>query len=73
MPFGYLKDLFLNLKKFNGVIDYDKYKNRPPMTHQKVAIESLLANDRFILADDMGVGKTTSATIASLESGAKKY
>lgn len=59
-------------KKFNGVIDYDKYKNRPPMTHQKVAIESLLANDRFILADDMGVGKTTSATIASLESGAKK-
>lgn len=59
-------------KTFKGVIDYNKYLKRPPMTHQKVAIESLLANDKFILADDMGLGKTTSATIAALESGAKK-
>lgn len=59
-------------KKLDRIIDYSKYDERPPMEHQKIAIEKLLANDKFILADDMGVGKTTSATIASLESGAKK-
>jgi SNF2 family DNA or RNA helicase len=59
-------------KTLNREIDYTPYNERPPMEHQKVAIEKLLANDRFILADDMGVGKTTSATIASLESQSKK-
>jgi SWI/SNF-related matrix-associated actin-dependent regulator 1 of chromatin subfamily A len=59
-------------KKLNREVDYSPYSKRPPMEHQKVAIEKLLANDRFILADDMGVGKTTSAIIASMESGAKK-
>jgi len=59
-------------KKLNRIIDYSKYSNRPPMEHQKVAIEKLLANDRFILADEMGAGKSTSAVIAALESGAKK-
>jgi Lhr-like helicase len=54
-------------------VDYNKYSARPPLEHQKVAIEKLLANNRYILADDMGVGKTTSAVIASLESEAKKY
>lgn len=59
-------------KKFNGTIDYSKYKHRPPKEWQPKAIESLLANDKFILADDMGLGKTTSAIIAALESGVKK-
>ena len=59
-------------KKLNRVIDYTPYSHRPPMEHQKVAIEKLLANDRFILADDQGIGKTTSAIIASLESNIKK-
>jgi SNF2 family DNA or RNA helicase len=59
-------------KTLKREIDYTPYNERPPMEHQKVAIEKLLANDRFILADDMGVGKTTSATIASLESQSKK-
>lgn len=59
-------------KKLDREIDYSKYSNRPPLEHQKVAIEKLLANDRFILADDMGVGKTASAVISSLESDAKK-
>jgi len=59
-------------KKLNRVIDYSVYDKRPPMEHQKVAIEKLLANNKFILADDMGLGKSTSAVIASLESGAKK-
>lgn len=53
-------------------IDYSKYSNRPPLNHQKEAIEKLVGSKRFILADDMGVGKTTSATIAAIESGAKK-
>jgi SWI/SNF-related matrix-associated actin-dependent regulator 1 of chromatin subfamily A len=59
-------------KKLNREIDYSPYDNRPPLSHQKIAIEKLLANDRFILADDMGVGKSTSAIIASLESQSKK-
>lgn len=59
-------------KKLDYEIDYSKYSNRPPLEHQKIAIEKLLANNRFILADDQGVGKTTSAIIASIESGAKK-
>jgi SWI/SNF-related matrix-associated actin-dependent regulator 1 of chromatin subfamily A len=53
-------------------VDYEKYAHRPPLEHQKIAIETLLKNDKFILADSMGVGKTTSAIIASLESKAKK-
>jgi SNF2 family DNA or RNA helicase len=59
-------------KKLNRNVDYSIYDKRPPMEHQKVAIEKLLANDKFILADDMGLGKSTSAVIASLESGVKK-
>jgi SWI/SNF-related matrix-associated actin-dependent regulator 1 of chromatin subfamily A len=59
-------------KKLDRIIDYSPYDHRPPMEHQKVAVEKLLANNKFILADDMGVGKTTSATIAALESGSKK-
>ncbi len=59
-------------KKLNRIIDYSPYSKRPPMDHQKVAIEKLLSNDKFILADDMGVGKTTSAVIAALESNVKK-
>ena len=53
-------------------VDYGPYSHRIPYDHQKIAIEKLLGNDKFILADDMGVGKTTSGTIAALESGANK-
>ena len=44
-------------KKLNRVIDYSPYSHREPMNHQKEAIEKLLSNKKFILADDMGVGK----------------
>jgi len=54
------------------VIDYEKYSHRPPLSHQKEAIQKLVENKKFILSDDMGLGKTTSAIIASLESGSKK-
>ncbi len=53
-------------------VDYEKYLVRPPLDHQKIAIETLLRNDRFILADDMGVGKTASAVVASIESKVNK-
>ena len=38
-------------------IDYSKYSHRPPLDHQKIAIEKLAGSKRFILADDMGLGK----------------
>ena len=53
-------------------IDYSKYDHRPPLSHQKEAIEKLVGSRRFILADDRGLGKTTSTIIAALETGAKK-
>jgi SWI/SNF-related matrix-associated actin-dependent regulator 1 of chromatin subfamily A len=54
------------------VINYDKYSNRPPLNHQKEAIQKLVENKKFILADDLGLGKTTSTIIASLESKSNK-
>ena len=53
-------------------VDYSKYSHRPPLEHQKIAIEKLAGSKRFILADDMGLGKTTATIIAALETGAKK-
>jgi hypothetical protein len=47
-------------KKLKREIDYSKYSHRPPKPWQPKAIESLLANNRFILADDMGLGKGLS-------------
>ena len=41
----------------NVVVDYTKYNHRLPMEHQKEAIQKLVGNKKFILADDMGVGK----------------
>ena len=41
----------------NIVVDYTKYDSRPPMDHQKEAIQKLVGNKKFILADDMGLGK----------------
>lgn len=59
-------------RTLDRVIDFDVYNHRPLMQHQKVAVEKLICNDRFILADTPGTGKTTSAVVASIESGAKK-
>lgn len=56
----------------NISVDYSKYAHRPPYDYQEKAIETLLRYDKFILGDDMGVGKTTPAIIAAIESGAKK-
>ena len=56
----------------NVVINYEKYSHRPPLSHQKEAIQKLVENKKFILSDDMGLGKTTSAIIASIEANSKK-
>lgn len=54
-------------------IDYSKYEHRPPLSHQKVAIEKLVGNDKFILADDMGLGKfLTNNTLIYTPLGTKK-
>jgi SWI/SNF-related matrix-associated actin-dependent regulator 1 of chromatin subfamily A len=53
-------------------VDYSKYNHRPPLEHQKEAVEKLAGSRRFILADDMGLGKTTATIIAALETGSKK-
>lgn len=58
------------LKEFP--IKWDKYKHRMPFDFQQEAIQFLLNKNRAILADEMGVGKTTSAIIAGLEAGCKK-
>lgn len=47
-------------------IDYSKFDSRPPLPWQKPAIEFLLKNNRCILGDDMGVGKTGSTIFACL-------
>ena len=50
----------------NIKVNYSPFSHRPPMEHQKPAIENLLKNDLYILGDDMGLGKTTSAIIANI-------
>ena len=54
------------------VVDYEKYSNRPPLEHQKLAIEKLAGSKRFILADDMGLGKTLQAIVAITQYRQKK-
>jgi SWI/SNF-related matrix-associated actin-dependent regulator of chromatin subfamily A-like protein 1 len=61
----------------NIEVDFDKYAKmdklgRKPYAHQETGIKFLLSRDGCILADDMGLGKTFMATVAALESGAKK-
>ena len=56
----------------NVEIDFEKYSYRPLLEHQKEAVKTLCENKKYILADDLGLGKTTSAVVASLESQSKK-
>ena len=38
-------------------VDWKKYSHRPPLEHQKECIIKLLENDKYIVADDMGLEK----------------
>jgi len=53
-------------------VNYQEFSHRPPLEHQKEAIEKLISNKKFILADDMGLGKTTAAVIAAIVTKSKK-
>lgn len=45
---------------------------RPLREHQKSAVKFLVTNKRCILADGMGLGKSSSAIVASLAAGCEK-
>jgi SWI/SNF-related matrix-associated actin-dependent regulator 1 of chromatin subfamily A len=64
------EDLFRVIPEVS--VDWEKYSNRPPMKHQEEAIIKLLQNDKYLLLDTPGLGKTASSIIAALESGVKK-
>lgn len=69
---NFLVDDYMNID-----VDFDKYDrlstkkdpNRKLMLHQKEAVQFLLGIKHCILADSMGLGKTTSLAVASLEGG----
>lgn len=56
-------------------VDFDRYDrlsqskdpNRKLKEHQKEAVQFLLSRKKCILADDMGVGKTTELSVAAVE------
>lgn len=56
-------------------VDFDKYDNMPSAKgrklkeHQKSGVKFLLANQKCILADSMGLGKSCTSIIASLAGG----
>jgi intein/homing endonuclease len=61
---GYYQTIFISkecLKKIKPLppLNFEKYE-REPKPHQIEAIEKLLQNEKFILADDMGLGKCLS-------------
>lgn len=69
----------LFVKDYNKMdIDFDKYDkkteylNRKIKEHQKIGVKFLLTNKKCILADSMGLGKTSTATLAAIEGGFKK-
>lgn len=71
-----LGDIFYQINEIE--IDYDKYnkllskQNRQILPHQPEAIEFLLSRPLALLADGMGMCKTSSTIIASLEKDFKK-
>jgi intein/homing endonuclease len=61
---GYYQIIFISkecMRKIKPLpaLDFSNYK-REPKPHQIEAIEKLLQNEKFILADDMGLGKCLS-------------
>lgn len=59
-------------------VDFDRFDKltekdgRKLKEHQKSAVRFLLANERCILADSMGLGKSNSAIVASMAAESKK-
>ena len=62
-----------NPEQYYKEIDYSKYEHRPLLTHQVDAVEKLVKTKRFILADDMGLGKfLNNKTLIYTPFGTKK-
>ena len=74
----YILDELFKVDHEKLVIDFDKYDKitekygRKLKEHQKTGVKFLVANKKCILADSMGLGKTTQAVVAALETGCKK-
>lgn len=74
----YILDKLVDIDYKTLDIDFSVYDNMPSAQgrklkeHQKTAVKFLTANKKCILADSMGLGKTVSSIIASLEGGYKK-
>jgi len=73
----YILDKLVNIDYKSLDIDFDAYDNMPSAQgrklkeHQKLGVKFLVANKKCILADSMGLGKTTTAIVSSLAGGYK--
>jgi hypothetical protein len=57
----------------NVEIDFEKYSHRPLLEHQKEGVKTLCENKKYILADDLGLGKALSnQTLIYTPNGTKK-
>src|SRR6185369_659818 len=63
----YFKDIKIEINNFyiNHENIWDQFSHRMPMDFQKTGIEFLIKNDRCILADATGTGKSVQVIIAS--------
>lgn len=72
-----MDDIFVKNYK-NTIIDFTPYNaltahlNRSLKPHQEEAVKFLITRNKAILADEQGLGKTTSAIIASMVGNYKK-
>jgi SWI/SNF-related matrix-associated actin-dependent regulator 1 of chromatin subfamily A len=71
MTFPKLKKYFEDYRKevnryYVNQLTFDQFSHRPPKPYQETGVKFLLSNDRAILADDMGLGKSIQAVLASM-------
>jgi SNF2 family DNA or RNA helicase len=71
MSFPKLKTYFENYRKevnkhYINQLSFDKFSHRPPKSYQETGVKFLLLNDRAILADDMGLGKSIQSVLAAM-------
>jgi SWI/SNF-related matrix-associated actin-dependent regulator 1 of chromatin subfamily A len=71
MTYPKFKNYFENYRReanryYVSSLNFDKFSHRPPRPFQEEGIKFLLLNDRVILADDMGLGKSIQSILAAL-------